>query len=534
MRLLLILLLFFSCFAIKAQTYLYNQDGISLSYTSSVVKTFYCDKDKKDVYYLKLTWTLSNNSGKSAKIYYGFTVYPTNQVSWCTPQGVYDEVTQPINQPFGTGFGDAVVLKTGSQTFGGYYLWSVERNFFPGYNIGPIYFTDNSATTPSNNTYPKSQSISPAKQQTNTKTSNTNTIGNYGIYQNDNVVSPRPATNYSQQQQQNAATDNAMKSYQNTGEAYNDELKRLNNIPNTYGAPTNSQQQQEEIKQRQQQIAAQQQEKLNQLQQRIEEQQRRYQQTQIELENAKDVSINAYQEAINSGKKQSGAMVDATLAGASQISDAKSSLIYTGVGLGISLFAHLAEKKAERKERELADKKETERIQRGLDEDALTVNTKTEFLKEALRINQYSYTDMILKPRYAALLLVPKDFGAYEQQIYFTNPVEIPKYSDSTYPLKDYVQKKLLESLNNTTWKSQSVYTLYPITDVEKFSTDFVKKMGSGTVIKLDAQLIEYSKLTFEKNTQESADTDFWGNPVKKDNKVESKPAKKENSFWNN
>lgn len=331
----LVCLILFSLSA-KTQNTLYNRGGISLNYYCTVVKTFYCDKEKKDVYYLKLSWALSNNSGKSAQITYGFAIQP-NEVLWCTPIGVYDEVTATLNQPFGTGFGSPVVLKTSDQTFGGYYIWSFSRDYLPGWNIGPIYFANNSTTTVNNNnTYPKSQSAQSPKQQTQSKKPG------ISIYQNDNVVNPKTTIDYAQKQKQDdIANDNAMKSWRAADSARNDELRRLNSIPNKYKAPANSQQQQEEIRRRQQQIAAQQQEKLNQIQQ----QQQRQQQLQQDLNNAQSASTSAFDNAINSGKKTSGAIVDATLAGAQNISDPKASLAYTGVGLGVAIFAALGERK---------------------------------------------------------------------------------------------------------------------------------------------------------------------------------------------
>gem|GEM_PF-5648086 len=265
------------------------------------------------------------------------------------------------------------------------------------------------------------------------------------------------------------------------------------------------------------------------------------QQTQQELTNAQNASMSAYENAINSGKKESGAMLDATLAGAQQIINPTTSLVYTGIGLGISLFQHISEKKAEKKEKEEAIIREVERKQ-------LIINTKTAFLKEALEINKYNFSDLISKDRFVTILLVPNEYNSEEQNIYFSYPVQVNKYSDDTYPLKPDIEKKLLAVLDKNTMINKKVYTLYPITNLEKFTNDFVKKMGSGKVIFLNAELLSFLKSPFAENNQDD-NTDFWSNSLKKENpdtnikktdkkspsdKPVQKPVKNKDDFWNN
>ena len=75
-------------------------------------------------------------------------------------------------------------------------------------------------------------------------------------------------------------------------------------------------------------------------------------QTELELNNASNASIEAYQNAINNGKKESGAFVESALAGGQLISDPKTSLAYTGINLGFAGLAFLKERKeAKRLER---------------------------------------------------------------------------------------------------------------------------------------------------------------------------------------
>lgn len=95
----------------------------------------------------------------------------------------------------------------------------------------------------------------------------------------------------------------------------------------------------------------------------IKDMQLNQQQLQQDLNNAQDASTAAFNNATNNGKKTSGAMVDATLAGAQYISDPKSSLAYTGVGLSVALVSWISEKK-EAQRAAMLKKEEEERLSR--------------------------------------------------------------------------------------------------------------------------------------------------------------------------
>lgn len=77
----------------------------------------------------------------------------------------------------------------------------------------------------------------------------------------------------------------------------------------------------------------------------IKEMQLKQQQMQQELNTAQNASTSAYENAINSGKKTSGALVDATLAGAQNLSDPKMSLAYAGTGLAVAGLVAISERK---------------------------------------------------------------------------------------------------------------------------------------------------------------------------------------------
>lgn len=255
--------------------------------------------------------------------------------------------------------------------------------------------------------------------------------------------------------------------------------------------------------------------------------QQRYEQTQIQLNNAQLASDQAYQAAIANGRKGSGALLDATFAGASQISDAQSSLIYTGVGLATSLLMHMGEKKAERLEKEAEIRREAERKEK-------IIEVKKEFIKDALAINQYSFSDLISADRYLTVLLSPVSLTAENQVSYFSIPVKVPRYDDRTFPLRDEIEKQVLISIAKALLTGRKLNILYPVVNVDKFQDDFTKKMGSGHLVYLTAELLNFTTVPFIKQINTNDETDFWGSPKKGTRPKENKPSKKEADFWNN
>ncbi|WP_326993725.1 hypothetical protein [Chitinophaga sp. 212800010-3] len=282
---------------------------------------------------------------------------------------------------------------------------------------------------------------------------------------------------------------------------------------------------QEALNRQQINTAQQQQQKLQQL---VAEQQQRYQQTQMDLTNAQTAANSVYDAAIAGGKKTSGALLDATMAGAREISDPKAQLAYTGVGLAVTLFAHLGEKKQERLEKEAAARREEERKQ-------ALIEAKGQFIEDAIQINKYQFSDLVSKGRYAALLIAPISNSAEEESIYFSSLAFVPPYEDGSHPLKDEVQRKLLLSLNQKPPGGYKVYTLYPVINIDKFQDEFIKKMASGHLIGLPCELLSFTRLPFE--TSIPAGSDFWGEPAGQ-NKApaaeKKEKEKKQEDFWNN
>ncbi len=95
----------------------------------------------------------------------------------------------------------------------------------------------------------------------------------------------------------------------------------------------------------------------------IKQIQLKQQQLQQDFSNAQGASSTAFETALNSGKKTSGAMLDATLAGSQYISDPKASLAYTGVGLSVALISWISEKK-EAQRAAMLEREQAERLSR--------------------------------------------------------------------------------------------------------------------------------------------------------------------------
>lgn len=76
---------------------------------------------------------------------------------------------------------------------------------------------------------------------------------------------------------------------------------------------------------------------------------------QQEINGAQNAATAAFDNSINSGKKTSGALVDATLAGAQNFSDPKMQLAYSGTGLAVAGLVALSERKEARLEARQAE-----------------------------------------------------------------------------------------------------------------------------------------------------------------------------------
>ena len=244
-----------------------------------------------------------------------------------------------------------------------------------------------------------------------------------------------------------------------------------------------------------------------------------YEQTSKELDNAKDISMQAYQSAISEGNTQSYSFAKGILEGASQINDPKTALVYTGVGLGLSLLFNSGERRREAHERELQEyDKRIQKAREGkmkLQQEAALKQVKEQFIADAKNINKYGVSDIVNNERYIAVLLVPYYCTAEKQDVYFSMPQHVPALSDGTYPLKTDVEAKATRQVKALNLERMQLITLYPIVNPGEFINEFTKKMGSGAVISFNAHLLKLPDAVIDKE------------PARQQN-----PSNKKDNFW--
>ncbi len=91
----------------------------------------------------------------------------------------------------------------------------------------------------------------------------------------------------------------------------------------------------------------------------------------------------------------------------------------------------------------------------------------------------------------------------------------------------------LMMTLDRSKFGDARVCLLYPIVNVQQFSSDFIKKVGSGKAVGLDAEAIPYSRYPFDEFSRPQTQADFWGNPRSgKDSTSQNTVKKKDKSFW--
>ena len=84
---------FFHSFDLSAQTVLYDKGGIRLSYSTSELKAVFCNKENKDVHFIKGRWELYNYSGKSLYISLSMNMTANSSIGSCVAE---DQVVQFI------------------------------------------------------------------------------------------------------------------------------------------------------------------------------------------------------------------------------------------------------------------------------------------------------------------------------------------------------------------------------------------------------------------------------------------------------
>ncbi len=267
-----------------SQTTLYNQDGISLSYVTSVEKSVYCKKENKIVNFIKLHYTVTNNSGKAIRVNSWLQMESDNFAFCITEDDVFHYIGTYPDQD-----GRFGILTSGNSYSGDVGNWYYESDASPAaWFIKPEF----PETTPE---------LKVNINLASTHISKVPTVA-YGIsQQGDNVVNPKPQTNYSQQQKaQDKATANAMKAWQNAYEANIGEMIRINNSTNN-SQDIKAQQEKRELEK--QKIAEQEKQEITNLQ----KQEKANENTSNGLSNAVGVAGNTIMDIIVQGHAQKAA-----------------------------------------------------------------------------------------------------------------------------------------------------------------------------------------------------------------------------------
>ncbi|MCX6269163.1 MAG: hypothetical protein NTW16_17720 [Bacteroidetes bacterium] len=143
-------------------------------------------------------------------------------------------------------------------------------------------------------------------------------------------------------------------------------------------------------------------------------------QTHMELNNAQNAAMESYQNSVNSGKKESGAWVDATLAGAQNISDPTTSLAYTGAGMGMALISWISENQ-EAQRTAMLKKEEEERLARLQEYQTMkgSLKTSTTVFNFISGSTDYHFTNLKIESRHGIVKnILRKDLYDIHVELY--------------------------------------------------------------------------------------------------------------------
>ncbi|HEY4061380.1 MAG TPA: hypothetical protein VGM30_05745 [Puia sp.] len=242
---------------------------------------------------------------------------------------------------------------------------------------------------------------------------------------------------------------------------------------------------------------------------------------------------NAYQNALDGGQKTSGAILSATLSSANLYSDPKLAAANTAFGLGLAGIAALGEKKEEkkRKEQEAAQKEEEERrIQM---EKIEVVNRRNKYLMEFQPEKMPLSGTRTAGPRVYVYCLAWNDLSYEKTEAGVSSVAVVDQYKDGTWPETRYVLSRFLKTMKPR-YAHAKLVGYFNNPDEAGASAQHV--INDLKTINADIQLVPFVYETSMLSTTETG-VDFWGNPVKKDDKKPTEAGKtktKEKSFWDN
>lgn len=267
------------------------------------------------------------------------------------------------------------------------------------------------------------------------------------------------------------------------------------------------------------------------VQKMLDDQQQNYKQTQKEYTNAQAAATSAYDAAITSGKKESGAFLDGMLSAAQNTSDPTLGAAYTGTGLVLGGLMALSEKKAakraiiaeqERKdelerERQAAIREEEEK-ERQMKEKA--INDKRAFI--ASMESKFFTPNFSQLSRQAILIYYSSKIESGSQDIFISTPIQVNAYADGSFPLKENLFKKIANGIplvlsGNPTMKYTLIYPIQLKGGVE-FEQILSTIGGECTKNMISPKIYNVVVKNEQSGSNKSLNTpalDFWGNPIK-------------------
>lgn len=199
---------------------LYNKDGITLTYSQTTSKSVFCKKDNKNTYYIRIRYTITNNSNQKAKV--TSSVFTPHQPyaglirSTCSSQ---DEIW---NSTEITNTSTEAILSSGDQEFMETVAWYYTTDVgTPVYNIN---YEFGKASTSNNN--------SPASSNQSKTNSTNNQNSGFSVNQAPPRVNPGKTTEETKQQAEDEETERRLKAWQEQEKRKQENLKRQNDAAN--------------------------------------------------------------------------------------------------------------------------------------------------------------------------------------------------------------------------------------------------------------------------------------------------------------
>ena len=243
----------------------------------------------------------------------------------------------------------------------------------------------------------------------------------------------------------------------------------------------------------------------------------------------------AYENAVNSGRKESGAMLEGFLAAAQQTGDQQLANAYVGTGLALGGIMALAErgaaKKAAEEERIRQAELEAERRRQG----AALIASKNEFLQFVEK--QGFGTSFSSGERNAIIVWRPASLTAEAQDVYISNLIPVAPDADGSFPMKEKLYRELIKNAPENLRNSEYSYSIiYPVAATQDTDTkiSFFSEKGRDLNLNIQTVAIRAGKPGVPAASQPaSKQVDFWGNPIKKENATAPQAKQQTNDFWN-